>query len=346
VRRLARLQARLLVVGLCVGIAGAVTTAGGAGTPGTLRQRADALRRQDATAAERARETELSLYSLDAQLAQANARLASLRARRARIAGERQSVRVRLGVARHDMRASQRRLALLVHALYEQQATDPLAVVLGAASLDEAITTLDDLSSAARQHRAVAAQSRDAQRKLVGLQRRLARKDAQVQALEAAAGSTASSLAAAASARRRYLASLAATRTLDAARIAGLDARARASAARSVAMTPAATTASATAAPVTVGAAAAAPGGRALSVVATGYSGGDTTATGVPVAWGVVAVDPALIPLGTRMTIPGYGTGVAADTGSAIRGATIDLWFPTQAQALGWGRRVVTVTLQ
>jgi 3D (Asp-Asp-Asp) domain-containing protein len=45
------------------------------------------------------------------------------------------------------------------------------------------------------------------------------------------------------------------------------------------------------------------------------------------------------------LTIPGYGQGVAADTGSAVRGATVDLWFPTMRQALAWGRRVVTVTL-
>ena len=44
-----------------------------------------------------------------------------------------------------------------------------------------------------------------------------------------------------------------------------------------------------------------------------------------------------MIPLGTRMTIPGYGTGVASDTGSAVQGARIDLWFPTDAQALAWG---------
>jgi len=61
--------------------------------------------------------------------------------------------------------------------------------------------------------------------------------------------------------------------------------------------------------------------------------------------WGVVAVDPSVIPLGTRMTIPGYGEGVAADTGSAVRGRMIDLWFPTTAQALAWGRRTVTITL-
>ena len=52
-----------------------------------------------------------------------------------------------------------------------------------------------------------------------------------------------------------------------------------------------------------------------------------------------------MIPLGTRMTIPGYGEGVAADTGSAVSGYTIDLWFPTLADALAWGRRTVTITL-
>jgi uncharacterized protein YabE (DUF348 family) len=52
------------------------------------------------------------------------------------------------------------------------------------------------------------------------------------------------------------------------------------------------------------------------------------TATGVPVDRGVVAVDPSVIPLGTRMYIPGYGHGVAADTGGAIRGNVIDLGYP------------------
>ena len=66
---------------------------------------------------------------------------------------------------------------------------------------------------------------------------------------------------------------------------------------------------------------------------------------GCPVGWGVVAVDPSVIPLGTHMTIPGYGEAVAADTGGAIIGATIDLWFPTVAQANAWGRRAVTITL-
>ncbi len=82
-----------------------------------------------------------------------------------------------------------------------------------------------------------------------------------------------------------------------------------------------------------------------MTVVATGYSLPGTTATGVPVGWGIVAVDPAVIPLGTRMTIPGYGEGVAADTGSAVRGARIDVWFPSVAQARAWGVRTVTITI-
>jgi len=61
---------------------------------------------------------------------------------------------------------------------------------------------------------------------------------------------------------------------------------------------------------------------------------------------GVVAVDPTVIPLGTRMYIPGYGPGIAADTGTAIKGLRIDLWFPTLQQTYEWGKRTVTITLR
>jgi 3D (Asp-Asp-Asp) domain-containing protein len=80
-------------------------------------------------------------------------------------------------------------------------------------------------------------------------------------------------------------------------------------------------------------------------VTATGYSLGGTTSAGLRVGWGVAAVDPSLIPLGSHMTVPGYGEAVAADTGGAVVGATIDLWFPTVAQANAWGRRTVTLVV-
>lgn len=80
----------------------------------------------------------------------------------------------------------------------------------------------------------------------------------------------------------------------------------------------------------------------------TGYSPSDPgvtgiTYTGAMMQRGVVAVDPVLIPLGTKMYIMGYGKGVAADIGSAIRGNLIDLAFDNRGQALEWGRRRVLV---
>jgi 3D (Asp-Asp-Asp) domain-containing protein len=79
------------------------------------------------------------------------------------------------------------------------------------------------------------------------------------------------------------------------------------------------------------------------------FSGGGIgyqTSTGTRVRWGVVAVDPRFIPLGSLMTIDGLeGTFIGEDTGGAVRGAVIDVWFPDQASALRWGTQHRTVTV-
>ena len=72
-------------------------------------------------------------------------------------------------------------------------------------------------------------------------------------------------------------------------------------------------------------------------------SGTELTSTGVVPYHGVVAVDPDVIPYGTRMYIPGYGFAVAADCGGAINGNTIDLFMEDYGDAISWGRRDVTV---
>lgn len=82
-----------------------------------------------------------------------------------------------------------------------------------------------------------------------------------------------------------------------------------------------------------------------LKVDAVAYYLPGKTALGVPVRKGVVAVDPKLIPLGTKLHVPGYGPSLAADVGYAIKGRIIDLWFPTTAQARAWGRQTVTITV-
>ena len=73
------------------------------------------------------------------------------------------------------------------------------------------------------------------------------------------------------------------------------------------------------------------------------------TATGTPVKWGVVAVDPTVVPYGTRMFIVNkngsfvYGVGTAEDCGGGIKGHRLDLYMPTLSQAFRYGRCDVTV---
>lgn len=90
-------------------------------------------------------------------------------------------------------------------------------------------------------------------------------------------------------------------------------------------------------------------GKELLHMVATAYSpyccpGVDhITATGVHAGYGVVAVDPDVIPLGSRLYVEGYGYALAGDTGSRIKGLRIDLGFDTKRQAIQFGRRPVRV---
>lgn len=77
---------------------------------------------------------------------------------------------------------------------------------------------------------------------------------------------------------------------------------------------------------------------------ATAYTHtGNKTYTGIWPSVGIVAVNPKVIPLGTRLYIDGYGYATAMDTGGAIKGNKIDLFFETRAEALKWGRRNVQV---
>ncbi len=73
------------------------------------------------------------------------------------------------------------------------------------------------------------------------------------------------------------------------------------------------------------------------------YGCSGITATGRPAGPGIVAVDPRIIPLGSRLYIPGYGFALAGDTGGAIRGDRVDLGFSSYEDAMRFGRREVTV---
>lgn len=78
------------------------------------------------------------------------------------------------------------------------------------------------------------------------------------------------------------------------------------------------------------------PGPESTGEWADGY-----TYTGLRAGKGVVAVDPTVIELGTRLYIPGYGEAIAADIGGAIKGRRIDLGFATYNEAIQFGRKMI-----
>lgn len=321
------LRAGLVAASVAVLVALQLPAASGAGAP-SLSKRAQQLRSENAALAGQADAAWLSSVSLSTRLEQTRAALVRFQARTQSISARREEAQHSLRLARRTLKASQAALATRVRALYEQGDTDPMAVLVGATSVDDAINRIESLHRMASQDHAVIVEAKAAKTRLVAAAQRLASQEAQARETEAATAATVAALDAARQEQEARYASLAEQRRSNSSRISTLDAQARELAAVPAGAIPAPS-----------------GGGRTLTVLATGYSLSGHTSTGVPVGYGIVAVDPGTIPLGTHMTIPGYGEGVAADTGGAVAGAHIDLWFPTRAEALAWGSRTVTVTL-
>jgi 3D (Asp-Asp-Asp) domain-containing protein len=204
--------------------------------------------------------------------------------------------------------------------------------MLGAASLTKGLRQLDALSRVADQSRHIVAATTAAHNRLLGSQARLAAEQRRLARSLADAQAGEQELASAAAARLAFVSSLRSRAQMRPTQLRSVEATAQAAQTRSQQLQ---------------GPAPAPPpsGKRQLVVSATCYDLPGATATGMPVGRGVVAVDPSVIPLGTRLYIPGYGNGVAADVGGGIQGNVIDLWYPTYAECAAWGRRTVTVTI-
>lgn len=325
------LRAGLAAVCVAVIAALQLPAASGADSPSRLRERAQALRAQNGSLNAQAQSAWLSALSLDTRLEQTQAALVRLRARTQTIAAQRAEAAGSLKLARRTLAVSQQRLAERLRVLYEQGDTDPMAVLLGARSIEDAISGLENLHRIAGQDKRVIDLAEAARTRLIRATGRLAAEEARARQAEAATAASVIALEAARRERAAMLASVTARRHSNARTISALESRAG--------QLNAAPSGSASLPSAPIGQ------GRTITVTATGYALKGTTATGVAVAYGIVAVDPGVIPLGTRMTVPGYGEGVAADTGGAVVGARIDLWFPTRAEALAWGTRTVTITL-
>jgi len=94
--------------------------------------------------------------------------------------------------------------------------------------------------------------------------------------------------------------------------------------------------------------------GKEIYVTSTAYTAScngcsGTTATGVNLHANpnakVIAVDPGVIPLGSKVYVDGYGYAIASDTGGAIKGNKIDVFFPSKSDAYRWGRKTVKIKI-
>ena len=306
-----------------------------------VRDRVAGLRTANESLRAHSQSALLELYSLQTRLAQSERRIGALEERSAEVEGQRESAQKALDVARTSFETAQSQLASRLRQLYVEGDVDPLAVLLGAESLDEIVSALDGLNRFATQDKEIVGQLARAKVALHAASTRLAAREAELKDLLADARATRSALAAARDARAAYLANLRRQAELNQSQIAQLTAQATEASDTSADLTDEGTgTPSAPSVPPAPPA-----NGSKMTVSSTGYCLKGNTATGVPTSPGVVAVDPAVIPLGTRMYVPGYGEGVAADTGSAVQGRTIDVWFESCSQALAWGRKTVTITL-
>jgi 3D (Asp-Asp-Asp) domain-containing protein len=342
-RSAARLGGIAVLLALAAG-----STAAAAGPGSGYRKKAAQLEVQAQLLDSRAHKALLDVYALDSRLAAAASRLAALEARSSRLRARQETLTRQLAAARATLAVSQRQLGEHLRSLYEQGTVDPLAVMLGAQSLEDAITKLDDLTRLADQNRHVVAVTTAARTRLGRVRQSLVAQRRKVALALGEARSAERQLAAAHAERVSFVGGLRSQQRLKETQIRGLLATARAVEQKSQQIQAAADPAppaAATSDQPPPAPAAADQGGRTLRVSATGYSLPGHTAIGLPVGWGIVAVDPSVIPLGTKLTVPGYGEAVAADVGSAVRGLDIDLWFPTLAEARAWGRRWVVITL-
>ena len=354
-----------------------------AASPGEIRAQAGVLRARQAATVRAEQVALLDLYALETSLGRARGDLTALRARIGRLRLEQAATERRLAIARRVVVRTELALGQALRLLYERSEPNTVAVLLGAESLDAAIAELDSIDQSARDHLRIIDQTRRARSQARALQRDLARRHASLRATKRSLTGAVTRLEQSRNARATFLARLRSQHRVAAARIAGLEAQAAAAEAKSrrlaeqaraTAQAAAAAGATATTAtapttgatpgaavgPVTLqpaetpdgatlplagASAATAAGQRTLTVTVTAYTLRGRTATGLPTSWGIVAVDPNVIPLGTRMTIPGYGEAIAADTGPGVRGAAIDVWVPDPAVAVAFGRRTVTIVL-
>jgi 3D (Asp-Asp-Asp) domain-containing protein/peptidoglycan hydrolase CwlO-like protein len=389
-----------LIRALLVALAGLLLVAGLPATVPAQSPGVTGLKEKGAELERRSQAVLLDLYALGSKLERARADLARLDTELDALARKQASARREYRAALETQSNAQFQLGAQLRLLYERDEPDPIAVILGATSLQEAIDGLDSIRRITRATESVLDQAKRARHRVARERAKLAAQVSRTNAARERVGAGAADLEQARAERSGYLTQLRQEQALNNAQIADLEAQAEEARQRAQQVTaqqqqqqqsqqsqqpqeqaaaqapPAEATSPSTPAapePTTTfetpstaaagepppapvesvsqssntGTATASPGpprsGGTMTVLVTGYCLTGTTATGLPVGPGIVAVDPSVIPLGTRMTIPGYGEGVAADVGGGVQGAHIDVWMASCSDAAGF-TRTVTIT--
>ena len=223
----------LLGVAVLSGIlfTGSIPTVGAAQTGPILAKRAGAIRTSESAAL-------LQLYAAEASLARAQAEQERLDARSSELARAEADATLRTEIVRRSLDASQRRIGALLRQLYIEGEPDPIAVILGATTLDEVMTGIDGLTRATAQNERLAREAAEKGQRLTELRVDLAaQRDRLDGAREAARMQATARLAAAVSGQRETVARIRRQAALTQQRLVALQAQAHEAEQRSADLT-------------------------------------------------------------------------------------------------------------
>ncbi len=313
----------------------------------------------------------LELFAADSKLDRARARADNLRSRARRQAERVADARREVAVGRTNLRTAQSTLSDRLAAAFRAGDVDPFVILLSAASLSDALDGIAIVNRVSARDATLISNvqhslstSKRAEQTLTAEQGRLTTASAAADAQRTQAGN-------ARAAKASLVAGLRSSKQIAARRLTQIEEAAAAAREKAVQIEGDAADAPASgdtgsggdATPADTGGSGGNDGsgttdaptpppsgpigsGDTLTVVSTAYAIHGTTATGLRTRRGICATDPRVIPMGTQFTVPGYGRCVAADTGGDIKGNRIDVWLPTEAEALQWGFKTVTVSIQ
>ena len=316
----------------------------------------------------------LQLFAADSAVSRARARSADLRSQEDEQADRVADARREVRIGRDNLQVARADLSTRVAAAYRAGTIDPIVILLSASSLGDALDGIDIVNRVSQRDAGLIsnvehglAASQRSEQLLAAEQRRL-------QAATAAAEAEQAHLEGARDAKASLLSNLRASKQIAANRLDAIEQAAEAARAKADAIDnapPASGGASGSGGSGSGGGSGAGGGsssgggsgggsnpapppapspgpatsGSTMTVVSTAYAIHGTTATGIRTRRGICATDPTVIPLGTQFDVPGYGRCVAADTGGDIKGNRIDVWVATEAEALDWGFKTLTISI-